>query len=193
MNNRIFKILICPKCKRSLPESQSTKKDILECGYCNTKVSLFLYPHFDKDLLKGKKAENIILSEHASCFFHPEKLAVIHCEECGVFLCSLCDIEIEGKHLCSKCIKKQSDNFETLRNSAILYDSILLTMAVIPIFLFWPVIITAPLTIFGCFYYRKKIKTPYKRNLWRLYTALVIATLQIVGIIALITFLITKG
>lgn len=40
----------------------------------------------------------------ASCFFHAGKKAAVACETCGRFLCSLCDLEFGGRHICPPCL-----------------------------------------------------------------------------------------
>jgi hypothetical protein len=49
--------------------------------------------------------ELIVDDKEASCFYHPGKKAEAHCSYCGRFLCALCDVDFDGKHLCSACIQ----------------------------------------------------------------------------------------
>lgn len=41
------------------------------------------------------------------CAAHGENLAVTHCSRCGVFMCSLCRVEIEDIELCPACYQRQ--------------------------------------------------------------------------------------
>ncbi|HSI14626.1 MAG TPA: hypothetical protein VK961_21420 [Chthoniobacter sp.] len=42
----------------------------------------------------------------AVCFFHPTNRAVLPCDACGRFLCSVCDMPLGSRHLCPVCLSK---------------------------------------------------------------------------------------
>jgi hypothetical protein len=117
-----------------------------------------------EDGMKGKKAEGIIAEEDSSCFFHPDKVAVVACENCGVYLCNLCDLEVEGRHLCSKCFKDSKDNIASFKNQTVLYDDITLTVAILSTFIIYFSIIGAPFVIIFTIMKWNKVNTPYKRR-----------------------------
>lgn len=98
----------------------------------------------------GAAPEALGADSEASCFYHPESRAVTPCEECGRFLCSLCDLEIDKKHFCPRCFQaglagQRLENIETRRT---LYDSMALALATLPALLIWPPIFCAPWALF---------------------------------------------
>jgi hypothetical protein len=86
----------------------------------------------------------------ASCFYHPQSRAAIPCEECGRFLCSLCDLEVEGRHICPRCFESglSANKIETVVTRRPMYDTIALAMSTLPALLFWPALVGAPWALF---------------------------------------------
>lgn len=82
----------------------------------------------------------------ASCFYHPANRAAITCEVCGRFLCALCDLDLDGRHLCPSCLDRGAkiEKAPTLEERRVLYDSMALHLATWPILTFWLPIFTAP-------------------------------------------------
>ena len=139
------------------------------------------------------QADHVIVEGDASCFYHATKKAVMPCDHCGRFLCDLCNVEMNGQHLCSTCLEtgKKKGRLVNLQNKRTLYDSMTLSLAILPI-IAWPfTIITAPATIYMVMRYRKEPLSILRRSRFRFWLALVIASLQlavwvIVGSIMLI-------
>ena len=44
----------------------------------------------------------------AACSAHPANAAVTSCSRCGVFMCALCRIDVEGQALCPGCFERMS-------------------------------------------------------------------------------------
>jgi uncharacterized paraquat-inducible protein A len=84
----------------------------------------------------------------ASCFYHPQSRAAKVCEDCGRFLCALCDLEVDGRHICPRCFNKVENTVEPRR---VMYDSVALAMSTLPALLFWPALIGAPWSLFIVF------------------------------------------
>ena len=60
--------------------------------------------------------------------------AVIACESCGRFLCTLCDLEFGGRHICPNCLsagrkKGALGNYDHFRLS---WSGVALTLAIVP-------------------------------------------------------------
>ncbi len=164
-----------------LPENSG----IFKCLGCNSINYVTVFPAALRGIEKGERGEHVI-GEEASCFKHPDHAAVVACDECGIYLCALCDLEIEGRHLCPDCLKNGKDNISTVRDKCVLHDDLALTLAVLPVlmgfFLWFAVVVTAPaVVIYSCICW-KKVNTPYPRNPWRFYVAIVIAALEIIAI-----------
>ena len=94
--------------------------------------------------------DSIQADSEASCFYHPEKKAVIVCESCGRFLCSLCEIDTTGRKICPNCFElgRSRERITELIAERTLYDQIALSVAVLPLLMFFITILTAPMAIY---------------------------------------------
>lgn len=134
-------------------------------------------------------AEPVVTAEEASCFYHPEQRAAESCGRCGRFLCALCDLEIGSEHLCPTCFEggRKSGKLSQVQNRRTLYDSLALSLAILPMIV-WPLtIITAPLVLFISVYYWKKPLSIIPRTRGRFVWAIIFALLQIAGWIVFFT------
>lgn len=163
-----------------MPESVLTAEAPVKCSSCGTLQYTEIYPAVLEDGKKGKKAEGVIADEDSSCFYHPDKVATVACESCGVYLCNLCDLEVEGRHLCPKCFKDSKDQIHSFKNQAVLYDDIVLTVAALSTVIIYFAVIGAPFVIIFTIMKWNKVDTPYKRRTKLKFTlALLLAILQI--------------
>ena len=113
-----------------------------------------------------------------------QKKAVIPCSACGRFLCALCDVEFNGRHLCPACLEtgKRKRKIKNLENHRTLYDTTTLFLAILPmVFCFWVTLLTAPMVLFLVIRYWKAPTSIVPRTKIRFVSAFVIASLQIVG------------
>lgn len=173
--------VICPKCKTMLVLEGDQASHQLVCRYCQSKLFFNVYPAITVEAEQGKEAEKVVLDEDASCFFHEDKLAVVTCDQCGAYLCNLCDIPVEGNHYCSTCFKKAKEGFASMKNRTILYDDLCLFVALIS-FVMWPVtLITAPAVFIASIVFWKKVETPYPRWRWRFVMAMFVSLLTMIG------------
>lgn len=110
------------------------------CPHCGVFLQVLVFPAYFLEPVRGQSAENLLLEGEASCFYHPQKKAVLPCGNCGRFLCALCDVELNGQHLCPACLERgqQKRTLKNLENHRVRYGSIALAVALIPI-LVWPV------------------------------------------------------
>lgn len=95
----------CPSCRRPLPESAQALAALQACPGCARPIEIQPFPGLTRIPTVGRPAESITGEGEAACFFHAAKKAVVPCDDCGRFLCSLCDIELEGRHLCPNCLQ----------------------------------------------------------------------------------------
>ena len=105
----------------------------------------------------------------------------------GRFLCALCDLDFNGRHLCPACLQsgKKKGDLPELENRRTIYDSAALSMALLPLII-WPVtLVTAPLALYYAIvsFFRPSSLIPRTRI--RTWLALVIALLQIAGWVAI--------
>ena len=126
----------CPKCRGFLLEGVFNRQDLVPCPLCETLLEVEVFPAFFRRINPGKNAEALIVEGESSCFYHPEKKAVVPCGGCGRFLCALCDCELNGQHLCPSCLeagRTKGKIKEAPRKSArVRYDRIALATVVFP-------------------------------------------------------------
>lgn len=173
-------VLHCSKCHQPLPASLFNSADFVSCPSCNSSILIRTFPALEREP-SARAAESVSMDEEASCFFHPQKKAVDHCDSCGRFLCSLCSISFLGGHLCPACLeagkkKKKIKNLETHR---VLYDNMALSAAILPILFFWITIITAPVSVYLSLRHWKSPTSILPRTKARFIAAIAIAGFQI--------------
>lgn len=130
----------------------------------------------------------------ASCFYHPQKQAVVPCDRCGRFLCSLCQVDFLGQNWCPQCIQASSEKGQLaqLDQSRKLYDNMALMLAIFPAFLIWPTIVTAPVTVYLCIRYWRAPSSIVPRSKARFVIAIALAALELGAWIWLVLYLIYR-
>ena len=175
--------IACPRCRQPWPTELCNTGSFVACPVCRTATQVELFPAWIRPLTAGSAGEMILTEGEASCFFHPAKRAAIACHNCGRFLCGLCDVDLNGRHLCPVCLesgqrKGELTDFESRR---VLYDSGALGLAILPV-LIWPVtMVTAPMAIGVVFYGWNKPGGLVRRSRWRYVAALIISLAELVG------------
>jgi len=96
--------LRCDRCQATLPAEALNTPGLVACPRCNVPLRFLVFPAYTRAHAPGQAAEKIMIDGESSCYNHPEKKATVACEGCGRFLCALCDIEFDNKHLCLKCL-----------------------------------------------------------------------------------------
>jgi hypothetical protein len=129
----------------------------------------------------GTLGESLVNGSEAACYYHSGKKAATVCDSCGRFLCQLCDVAFNRRHLCPICLEtgKKKGRLKNLENHRTLYDSMALYLAVAPILLVWVTIITAPAAIFVAIRYWRAPGSIIPRTKVRRILALLIAGMQI--------------
>ena len=184
-----MKPVVCPKCKTDQPLELLAAGAPFRCPRCSSNLSVSVFPAIHRDIGPGASAEKAILDSEATCFFHTDKKAAIVCDDCGRFLCALCDVPLAGRHLCPKCIeagreKKTLTSLETYRTS---YPSLAVSLAFLPL-LVWPLTcITAPATICVVLYgWGKPPSLTGRRRRFAMILALLFALATCVGWVAVV-------
>lgn len=173
--------LTCPGCRAGLPDGVPFLGAPLACPSCLRPVEGLVFPTFRKPATPGKSADALVVLEDAGCFYHSKNRAQVPCDICGRFLCALCDVELQGQHVCPSCLDtgRKKNRIKTLDNSRVLYGGIAAFTAFVPIIAFWPAtIITAPLALFLALYgWRKPQSLTGKGRLAYLF-AIVLSLIQ---------------
>jgi hypothetical protein len=176
--------ITCPKCSAPLPQELWNQPAPSPCPACANPVLVQVFPALRKPVVTGQAPETILIEGEAGCFYHPQKRAVVPCVECGRFLCALCDVEINDRHLCPGCLEtaRRKRSLVELDHGRTLYDSSALVLALGPLLLCWPVsILTAPAAIYVAFLSFRRPGSIIQRTRARAYLAIVFAVLQLVG------------
>lgn len=178
----------CSKCETVLPTELLTAIETVECPGCAAKTRVEVFPRLMRPVEEGRLAESVLGDEDASCFFHPENRAEVPCDGCGRYLCSVCDLELEGRHICSTCLEsghglEREDRFVRER---VLWGSIVLSLSLLPLLIFYFTIVTAPLAICLAVVHRKSPGSLVRSGRVKLVLGSIIAGLQIIGWMALL-------
>jgi len=173
----------CPRCQSSLPGELCNTGVPTHCPVCETTIQIEIFPAFFKSTTTGAAAETIVEEGVSSCFYHEQKKAVVHCDGCGRFLCALCDLDFNGRHLCPACLQtgKKKGQIQQLENRRTLYDSAALTTALASMLFFPATLIAAPVAIYLGIVSFWRPSSVVPRSRIRTYLALIIAPLQLVG------------
>ncbi len=176
----------CPKCDYPLnAEQYNTSAKYEVCGVCLARVRVYAFPALYRNAPESRLAVKADMDD-AVCYYHADKKAEIVCDECGRFLCALCELPLGGESLCAPCLeaRRRQPGEDAFVSSVMRYDKIAFYLAVLPLLSFPFTVFTAPATIFVVVRYHEKIK-PSARA--RMSAAFIFALFEIVGwIIALV-------
>ncbi len=188
-------MVACPRCERPLPETFFNAPDLRPCPACSTPVRAEVFPALLAPPAVGSAGETLVVEGESSCFYHPAKRASTACESCGRFLCALCDVDLNGRHLCPACLEtgKRKGKLQQLENRRMRYDSLAMTLALLPMLIFYFTFVTAPATIYVVIRYWNAPASLVSRGRWRMVLAFIIALLQIAGWVIGIYYLRTSG
>ncbi|HSH94838.1 MAG TPA: hypothetical protein VK968_11880 [Roseimicrobium sp.] len=143
-------MVACPKCKADLPVDRVSGPEFVACPVCVTPVRGVFFPALFRKIDTVDLGETVVVEGESSCFFHPSKRAAVACEACGRFLCSLCDVDLDGRHMCATCLEsgKKKGREQNLQDTLVRHDSIALGLCLLPVLL-WPItIVTAPMAVY---------------------------------------------
>jgi len=187
-------VLYCTKCNRELPSFVFRAEGFRPCPYCAAKIEGILFPAFLNENSQYRPGQALLIATDSSCFYHPQKKAEVACEYCGRFLCALCEVEMEGKRLCPPCIEtgKLKGRIKSLENRRVLYDSIALSLSILPLLIFYLTFITAPISLYVAIRYWKAPTSILHRGKWRMLLAIIFASTQIIGWGVVAFFLISR-
>ena len=177
------RLIACTKCRAPLPPALYNVPDMRPCPACGAPVKVEVFPAALRPPGPGSTGEAVLVEGEASCFYHPAKKAVVPCESCGRFLCAVCDVELNGAHLCAACVEsgKKKGRLKHLDNRRTLYDTLALQTAVLPLLLWPTTIIGGPVALYIAVRYWNAPSSVIPRTKWRAVLAIVIALVQIAG------------
>src|SRR5947209_1718730 len=183
---QIHSLPSCPKCGAALVEGVLNQSGLEPCPGCQSLLQVEVFPALFRRTAPAGSGEIVLVEGESTCFYHASKKAVLPCQGCGRFVCALCDCELNGEHFCPACLEsgKTKGKIKSLENRRTLYDTIALSLAILPIGLivFWFLtIITAPMALFMAIRYWNAPRSIVHRTKIRYVLAMIFATLQIAG------------
>lgn len=176
--------LTCPKCKSPLGGGLLNLGGLQPCPGCASPLQVEVFPALFRGPEAGATGEMVAAEGEASCFFHPQKRAALPCEGCGRFLCLLCDVELNGQHLCPTCLDlgKKKGKLKSLENHRVLYDRAALLCTTLPLLLgLWPSLAGAPIGLYLCIRYWNAPGDYVRPSKWRFIVAGILAVGEIIG------------
>jgi hypothetical protein len=166
-----------------LPDVLWGGEDLAACPVCDRRVYVAVFPALHRVIAGGAPAELILEEGVSSCFYHPAKKAVVTCDGCGRFLCSLCDIPLSQRHVCPACLQsgQGKGGLGTLDTQRVLWDHTALSLCLFPL-LVWPItLLTAPAAV-GCALYSLRRPTSLvSKSRLRAYLALGLGLAEMAG------------
>jgi hypothetical protein len=181
----------CPRCRTPLDWASVNQPGFASCTACSSRVQAEVFPAFFRELAPVRDAESILVEGESTCFYHTDRKALLPCQSCGRFICALCDCELRGEHFCAACLEagKKKGKIRNLNNVRTKYDSMALSLAILPMLFFYATLITAPLTLIVSYrHWNSPLGIGHKTRT-RFVIAMIVAFLQICGWVVLFIFL----
>jgi hypothetical protein len=172
-------LIQCPKCQAWLLEGVFNQPKLSPCPACGVPLQVEVFPAVFRHINPGQSGETIMIEGESSCFYHPQKKAVLPCQGCGRFLCGLCDCELSGQHFCPACL--ETGKIKGLENQRTLYDGVALSLAIYPLLIFYFTLVTAPVALFVAIRYWNAPRSIVHRSKIRCVAAIILASMQIAG------------
>jgi hypothetical protein len=187
-------VVNCTECGMPLPWQALNTPDLTKCRSCGAQIRVDVFPALFDPPAPGEPGETLLVNDQSSCFYHPQKKAVVACDNCGRFLCALCDVEFDGRHLCPTCLETgaRKGKVRNLQTSRVLYDDVALALAVYPLLVWFTTIITAPVALYIAIRYWRAPSSLVPRTKARFVVAMMLAGMQIIAWTALFVWLIRR-
>jgi len=96
----------CPRCDAALPlESITAGEDI--CPRCQGFFHATVF-HPPQRITRVLQIAHTGPESAGSCANHPRNAAVTNCGRCGLFICSLCELNLHGETYCPACFDRMT-------------------------------------------------------------------------------------
>jgi hypothetical protein len=187
-------VIRCTRCETPISAEIINTSALVPCSTCKEPIRADVYPALYRRPAQGSIGSPLQAETEAGCFYHPGKKATVACSVCGRFLCALCDVDFNGRHLCPGCLEKGKTKrkIKNLENHRVRYDKIALFIAIFSMLLIWPTLITAPIVLFMVIRYWRAPGSIIPRSKVQFILAFAISGLQITGWILFFGSLLTS-
>ena len=177
----------CPRCMTPLdiPLRNSMRTNL--CPICEARVITHVFPALLRPAAVAPRRDTAALTDESTCFNHAAKRAVAVCEDCGRFVCNLCDVPVPGtaKHQCVACFEQslKREVGPELSTSRTHMDDVALSVAVMGTLIFYFAPITIPVVCFLILRHWRQPQSVVPRSRWRFVVAglLVLVQLAMIG------------
>src|SRR5258705_11178390 len=117
----------CDVCSWPLPSETWNREHGISCPGCSARIQVLVFPAMER-VGSGAPPEALGEETEASCFYHSRNRAAVVCDECGRFLCKLCELPVDGRHICPTCFDSglRGRKLRDLDTRRVMYDSIAL-------------------------------------------------------------------
>jgi hypothetical protein len=175
--------ITCGACAWPMDPSTWNRSGGTICPRCRARVDVTVFPAMLR-ASTGALPQLIQTDTEASCFYHPQNRAASPCEECGRFLCRLCELPLGAKTVCPTCFASgaRKNKIQDLDHKRTMYDSIALTLATLPGLLVWPALFTAPAALYIVIRYWRAPSSLVPRTRVRYYLAALFALAEMAGV-----------
>ena len=194
---KLTSLLSCTKCNTPLSGQMINSYSLVACPSCESFLRADVFPALYREFPTARSGDTLQMDKEAGCFYHPRKKAVVPCSACGRFVCDLCDVALNGRHLCPSCFEKGKTKrkIKSLENQRTCYDTIALSVATVSILIYWFSLFTAPFVIYLTVRHWNSPSSIIPRTKIRFGLAFIIASLQIAGWIFVFSnlFLLSKS
>lgn len=176
--------LNCLNCGHAVPRDYWNDREETTCRGCRDRVVVRVFPAFQRGL-EAVAPSRLEADGESSCFYHAANRAAIACDDCGRFLCTLCDLDVDGRHLCPGCLQRgvHVDKAASLEGKRTQFDSLALHLVTWPIITFWLPLFTAPAALYFIIRHWNTPMSILPRTRARLWIAALLALVEL-GIFA---------
>jgi hypothetical protein len=174
--------LHCPQCRVALVPDRLREATFVKCFGCQSELRAIAYPAL-AHRPHAAPSETTTGDGDASCFFHATRRAQSTCDQCGRFICGLCEVEVRDRKLCPTCLTtgRATGELSQLETSRARWDSRCLLLASAPL-LFWPLtLVTAPAVLVLAARFWKAPGSLVTPRRWRFVVAILLAVLELGG------------
>ena len=131
------------------------------------------------------------------CFYNPARKATTVCDQCGVFVSDAWKAKWGAKALCLRCLDKlhAARKDKAFVQHRVMWDNIVLGLALLPfsLFFWWAVFLSAPAALILGLWAWKKPTSIVPRGRARMVAGLVLAALQVLGVLVFIYIIATEA
>lgn len=176
--------ITCPNCGGAFPTAAAELGARQQCPACLRWTSVIAFPALERPTATDAAAQHVVLEGEATCFYHPLKRAHTLCDNCGRFLCAMCDLDVYDAHLCPQCLQSAADKgrVKSLERRRVRYDQIASTLLVVPLLLCWFLVPITSLAVLGLVGWKWKVAGSLVDNIrLRFAVYVVIAILELAG------------